>query len=240
MLHRQTSFFVCASLYCALPSFLFVTNWRLAASLQQVNFFVPFSQQHLLTLCICVTFHNSPNISNFSIIITFVTEICNLWCYCYHLLKALMMTSTFYQQNILKLRYSHFFFEDIMLQTPKRLWNSVNITLMCSGKPRYLCDLLYFDVYFIAIVCKNVVSTSGTLLQPCPTLCSPMDCSPPRLLCACSSPRILEWFAVPSSRDSSRPWDRTESWTGQWVLSHFCHLGSPVTTGMLLIHLWRN
>ena len=43
-------------------------------------------------------------------------------------------------------------------------------------------------------------------LQSCPTLCDPMDCSPP-----CSSvheflqARILEWVALPSSRGSSRP-----------------------------------
>ena len=80
-----------------------------------------------------------------------------------------MMTSTLYQQNILKLRYSHwfffFFFKDIMLHTPKRLWNSVNITLICTGKPKYLCDLPYFGIYFIAIVCKNVVSTSACVVR---------------------------------------------------------------------------
>ena len=43
------------------------------------------------------------------------------------------------------------------------------------------------------------------LLQLCPTLCDPMDCSPPG-----SSVRgilqagILEWVAMPSSRASSR------------------------------------
>ena len=41
-------------------------------------------------------------------------------------------------------------------------------------------------------------------------LCDPMDCSPPgssvhEILQA----RILEWVAVPSSRDSSQPWDQT-------------------------------
>ena len=44
------------------------------------------------------------------------------------------------------------------------------------------------------------------LLQSCPTLCDPMDCSPP-----CSSvheilqARILEWVVMPSSRRSSNP-----------------------------------
>ena len=47
--------------------------------------------------------------------------------------------------------------------------------------------------------------------QLCPTLCDPVDCSPPassvhRLLQA----RILEWAAVPFSRGSSRPRDQTQ------------------------------
>ena len=48
------------------------------------------------------------------------------------------------------------------------------------------------------------------LLQSCPTRCDPVDCSPPgssvhEILQA----RILEWVAMPSSRGSSRPRDRT-------------------------------
>ena len=47
--------------------------------------------------------------------------------------------------------------------------------------------------------------------QLCPTLCDPMDCSPPgssvhRILQA----RILEWIAISSSRDSSKPRNRTQ------------------------------
>ena len=48
------------------------------------------------------------------------------------------------------------------------------------------------------------------LLWWCPTLCKSMDCSPPgssvhRIL----QSRILEWVAMPSSRGSSQPRDRT-------------------------------
>ena len=47
-------------------------------------------------------------------------------------------------------------------------------------------------------------------LQSCPTLCSPMDCSPP----GCSihgiiRARILEWVGKPFSRGSSWPRDQT-------------------------------
>ena len=53
--------------------------------------------------------------------------------------------------------------------------------------------------------------------QACPTVCEPMDCSPPGssvhwILQA----RILEWVAISFSRGSSRPRDRT------WV----SHIGS--------------
>ena len=70
-------------------------------------------------------------------------------------------------------------------------------------------------------------------LQLCLTLRDPVDCSPPgssvhELLQA----RILEWVAMPSSRESSPPRDGTHvsyvSCIGRWVLYHWRYLGSPV------------
>ena len=44
------------------------------------------------------------------------------------------------------------------------------------------------------------------LLQLCPTLCHPKDCSPPSSsVHGISQARILEWVAMPSSRVSSQP-----------------------------------
>ena len=82
---------------------------------------------------------------------------------------------------------------------------------------------------------KNAYKTRlcAKLLLSCPTLCDPMDCSPPgssvhRILQA----RILEWVAMTSSRGSSQPRDRTHvscgSCIGRKVLYHQCHLGSPL------------
>ena len=55
---------------------------------------------------------------------------------------------------------------------------------------------------------------SGLLLvaQLCPTLCNPMDCSPPgsSVHGACLEARILEWVAISFSRGSSQPRDRTQ------------------------------
>ena len=48
--------------------------------------------------------------------------------------------------------------------------------------------------------------------QSCLTLCDPMDCRPPRLLCPWDFPaRILEWVAISFSRGSCQPSD------GTWV-----------------------
>ena len=47
-------------------------------------------------------------------------------------------------------------------------------------------------------------------LQSCPTLCDPMDRSPPgSLVHGILQARILEWVAMPSSRGSSQPRDQT-------------------------------
>ena len=48
------------------------------------------------------------------------------------------------------------------------------------------------------------------LLQSCSTLCEPMDCSPPdSSVHGISQARILEGVAMPSSRGSSQPRNRT-------------------------------
>ena len=47
-------------------------------------------------------------------------------------------------------------------------------------------------------------------LQSSPTLCDPVDCSPPgSSVPGILQARIPEWVAMPSSRGSSRPMDRT-------------------------------
>ena len=47
--------------------------------------------------------------------------------------------------------------------------------------------------------------------QSCPTLCNPVDCSPPgSSVHGILQARILEWVAISSSRGSSQPRDRTQ------------------------------
>ena len=77
-------------------------------------------------------------------------------------------------------------------------------------------------------------------LQSCPTLCDPMDCSPSgSSVHGILQARILEWVAVPSSRESSWPRDGTHvfyiSCIWRWLLCHWRHLKSPFLACVLLI-----
>jgi len=62
-----------------------------------------------------------------------------------------------------------------------------------------------------------------SVAQECPTLCSPMDCSPSgSSVHGILQARILEWVAMPSSRGYSPPSDRTHvSCIGRRILYHW-------------------
>ena len=73
--------------------------------------------------------------------------------------------------------------------------------------------------YLIVCCCCCLVA------QLCPTLCDPMDCSPPgSSVHGILQARILEGVAMPSSRGSFRPRNQIQSLTftyiGRWVLYH--------------------
>ena len=65
--------------------------------------------------------------------------------------------------------------------------------------------------------------------QSCLTLCNPMYCSlPGSFVHGILQARILEWIAIPFSRESSQPRDQTPvSCTGRRILYHLSHEGSP-------------
>ena len=70
---------------------------------------------------------------------------------------------------------------------------------------------------FSAIISSNIFSGPFSLLlkwsevtQLCPTLCDPMDCSPPgSSVHGIFQARVLEWVTISFSRGSSHPRDRT-------------------------------
>ena len=75
--------------------------------------------------------------------------------------------------------------------------------------------------YYKSLLCMWMLSPSvvSDSLQP-------MDCSPPgSSVCEIFQTRILEWVAMPSSRGSSRPRDRTRiscvCCIGRWILYHW-------------------
>ena len=78
---------------------------------------------------------------------------------------------------------------------------------------------------------NSVLCMRAKSLQSCPSLCDPMDCSPPgSSVHGILQARILEWVAMPSSRGSFQPRDQTQvscvSCLDRWVLYHEHHLGS--------------
>ena len=73
---------------------------------------------------------------------------------------------------------------------------------------------------------------AAKLLQLCPTLCDPMDCSLPGFpVPGILQARTVEWVAMPSSRGSFPPRDKTPVPSVPCilyrVLYHWRHLGSP-------------
>ena len=74
-----------------------------------------------------------------------------------------------------------------------------------------------------------------SVMKSCLTLCDPMDCSPPgSSVRGILEARLLEWVAMPSSRGSSRPRNRTYvSRTGRQILYHCAAWEAPVLSRVL-------
>ena len=130
-----------------------------------------------------------------------------------------------------------------------RGWTTTTIVCQCCSVEYLLLNrqkrsLIDFNIYLTAIhintctVCvhrcvwlfKKVVVVKSWCVraksfQSCPTLCYPVDYSPPGSTVYVSlQARILEWVALPSSRGSSWPRDQTPvSCIGRWVLYHYHH-----------------
>ena len=88
------------------------------------------------------------------------------------------------------------------------------------------------------------ISLCAQSLQLCPNLCDPMDCSSlGSSVHGILQARILKWVAMPLSRESSRPRDRTwfsyVSCIGKWVLYRSRHLGNPtfIKQGLLSLNV---
>ena len=84
-----------------------------------------------------------------------------------------------------------------------------------------------------------VVKTKVLVAESCLTLWDPMDCSPPgSSIRGTLQARRLEWVAMPSSRGSSQPRDRTwVSCFGRRILDHLSHPGSPGRLGTTALRM---
>ena len=69
-----------------------------------------------------------------------------------------------------------------------------------------------------------------SVTQLCPTLCNPMDCSPPGFsVHGILQARILEWVAISFSRESFQPRDQTCISCIAGALHYLLsHQGSPI------------
>ena len=76
------------------------------------------------------------------------------------------------------------------------------------------------------------------VVQSCPILCDPMDCSPPgSSVHGISQARILEWVTIPFSRGSSKPRDWDPELQAESL--HLSYQGSPIGFSMeLCSQLW--
>ena len=70
--------------------------------------------------------------------------------------------------------------------------------------------VLYFSIRCSGLLCVCVCVCVCMSTQSCPTLCDPMDFSPPgSSVHGVLQARILEWVAISFSRGSSQPRDQT-------------------------------
>ena len=79
-------------------------------------------------------------------------------------------------------------------------------------------------------VCQRLEKPSVLVAQSCPTLCDPMDCSPPESsIHGILQARVLEWVDMPSSRgsDSGIEPESPVSPALQMGFSPLNHWGSP-------------
>ena len=106
--------------------------------------------------------------------------------------------------------------------------------------PVYAASQTHWIVYikYVSFLWINYTSMCS-FAQSCPTLCSPVDCSPPgSSVHGIFQARILEWVAISFSRGSSHPRDQNHlsciSCIGWWVPWQLSRQGIPNTSIKLL------
>ena len=74
-----------------------------------------------------------------------------------------------------------------------------------------ICILIYMLSFYVEEFLNFMWLICVSRSQSCPTLCDPMDCSPPgSSVHGIFQARVLEWVAIPFSRGSSQPRVQTQ------------------------------
>ena len=73
------------------------------------------------------------------------------------------------------------------------------------------CETVFWIARWETKIMLSLLTVKVLVTQSCPTLCDPMDCSPPgSSLHGIVQARVLEWIAISFYRGSSLPRDRTQ------------------------------
>ena len=81
---------------------------------------------------------------------------------------------------------------------------------MCPFVSGLSPSVMFSRFILVAYLRVSILFTRVSVAQSCPTLCDPMNCSPPGFsVHGMVQARILEWVAIPLSRGSSQPRDQT-------------------------------
>ena len=102
------------------------------------------------------------------------------------------------------------------LEGGQESWGQVRILLTTASRSN-------------ADLCLHSTAVAAKSLQSCPTLCDPMDCSPPSSsVHGILQGRILEWVTMPSSRGSFPTQGSNPGLPHRMqIFHHLSHQGSP-------------
>ena len=103
--------------------------------------------------------------------------------------------------------------------------------------PGCLCSYSTFLVLIISCLVSRLHMCCCLVAKSCPTLCNPMDCSPPgSTVHGILQARLPEWVVISSSRASSQPRDQTHiSCIGRWILFYHWATWKPLSTLYLFL-----
>ena len=85
---------------------------------------------------------------------------------------------------------------DVFLEFPCFFYDPTDVGDLISGSSAFSKSSLYIWTFSVHVLLKPAAAAAAKLLQSCPTLCNPMDCSSP----GSAVPRILQakhWSGLP-------------------------------------------